>query len=115
MFNLILLLIMGGGRFGTFRGFILCYIHGPWARGSDPKTGPIWSFSDKLFNLRKSLSLLQQYDVVEALYENREIHSSWIWIRGSGTRTGSIWPHNKMYKFIKNILRYFQYVYNVLF
>jgi hypothetical protein len=40
--------------------FINCEIDGPWVRGSGPKAGPIWPYSENVLNLRKSPSLLPQ-------------------------------------------------------
>lgn len=35
-----------------------CEIHNPWVRGSGSRMGPIWPYSKKELNLRKSSSPL---------------------------------------------------------
>lgn len=36
---------------------------------------------------------MHDYDVLEALYQNCEIHGPWV--RDSGSRVGPMWPYSK--------------------
>ena len=38
--------------------YLNCKFDDPWVRGSGPRAGPIWPYSENVLNLRKSSSLL---------------------------------------------------------
>ena len=77
--------------------YLNCKFDDPLVRGSGPRAGPIWPYSENGLNLRKSSSLLSYVfgkhymhynDVHEAFYLVWKIHGSWA--RGSGPRAGPI-------------------------
>ena len=84
--------------------YLNCKFDDPWVRGSGPRAGSIWPYSENVLNLRKSSSLLPYIfeknhmydnDVHEAVYLNCKILSPGPGVRALGQ--GQYFQIVKMY------------------